>query len=89
MNNQKIPNTGYVVHTMIAAKWAVGSSQSFDEAVLKAVNLGGDADTIGAVAGQIAGAIWGLSSIRQSWLDTLYDYDNLLILATKLFEMQD
>lgn len=86
-NNKRIPNTGYVVDTMIAAKWAVGSSNSFNEAVLKAVNLGGDADTIGAVTAQISGAIWGLGSIRKSWLNDLYDYDRLLNLATKLFDM--
>ncbi len=39
--------------------WAVGTSASFAEAVLKAVNLGDDADSVGAVTGQIAGAIWG------------------------------
>jgi ADP-ribosyl-[dinitrogen reductase] hydrolase len=56
MRNQ-IRSTGYVVDTIEAALWSVGTSSSFEEAVLKAVNLGDDADSVGAVAGQIAGAV--------------------------------
>ena len=67
----EIKSSGYAVHTLEAALWAVGGSQSFAEAVLKAVNLGDDADTVGAVAGQIAGAIWGYSEIPQSWTKRL------------------
>jgi ADP-ribosyl-[dinitrogen reductase] hydrolase len=80
-----VPNTGYVVDTMIAAKWAVGATDNFDDAVLSAVNLGGDSDTIGAVAGQIAGAIYGVSSIRPSWITTLYDTNRLQNLAEMLY----
>jgi ADP-ribosyl-[dinitrogen reductase] hydrolase len=81
-----VPNTGYVVDTMISAKWAVGSTASFDDAVLAAANLGGDADTIAAVTGQIAGAIYGLSGIRTEWLETLHDYQRLLELAMRLHD---
>jgi len=52
----EIKSSGYVVDTLEAALWAVGGSKNFEEAVLKAVNLGDDADTVGAVTGQIAGA---------------------------------
>ena len=58
-----IKSTGYVVETLQAAIWAVENSPSFNTAILKAVNLGDDADTIGAVTGQIAGAIHGYSQI--------------------------
>jgi hypothetical protein len=54
-----IRSSGYVVNTLEGALWAVGESRSFGEAVLKAVNLGDDADTGREVAGQVAGAIWG------------------------------
>lgn len=82
----RIPNSGYVVDTMLAARWAVGSTTSFDDAVLAAANLGGDADTIAAVTGQIAGAIYGLSGIRTEWLETLHDRQRLLELAMRLHD---
>lgn len=82
----RVPNTGFVVHTMQAAKWAVGSTGTFEGAVLAAANLGGDADTIAAVAGQIAGAIYGLSGIRQDWVQRLHQSEELLGIATKLYE---
>ena len=58
-----IKSTGYVIDTLQSALWAVENSSSFEETVLKAVNLGDDADTVGAVAGQIAGAMYGYSAI--------------------------
>ena len=60
-----IKASGYVVDTLQSAIWAVENSSSFEMAVLKAVNLGDDADTVGAVTGQIAGAIYGYSSIPE------------------------
>ncbi|MCX8227102.1 MAG: ADP-ribosylglycohydrolase family protein, partial [Sulfitobacter sp.] len=57
---------GYVVDTLHVALWSVQNTRTFEEAVLKAVNLGDDADTTGAVTGQIAGACYGYSSIPRS-----------------------
>ena len=67
----EISSTGYVVHTLEAALWAVDQSACFEEAVLLAANLGDDADTVAAVAGQLAGAIWGRSDIPARWLECL------------------
>jgi ADP-ribosyl-[dinitrogen reductase] hydrolase len=80
-----LPNSGRALDTMIAAKWAVGSTTNFDDAVLAAVNLGGDADTIAAVAGQIAGAIYGLHAIRSDWVTRLHQSDMLIGLAKDLY----
>ncbi len=63
----EIRSTGYVVDTLEAALWSVSRSETFEEAVLMAVNLGDDADTVGAVTGQIAGAVWGLGAIPDRW----------------------
>lgn len=63
----EIRGSGWVVESLEAALWAFASSSSFAEAVLKAVNLGDDADTTGAVCGQLAGAYWGESGIPASW----------------------
>ena len=66
-----IRGSGWVVESLEAALWAFDSSASFEEAVLKAVNLGHDADTTGAVCGQLAGAYWGEMGIPERWREGL------------------
>jgi ADP-ribosyl-[dinitrogen reductase] hydrolase len=58
-----IRGSGWVVQSLEAALWAFHDAADFEEAVLKAVNLGDDADTTGAVCGQFAGAYWGETGI--------------------------
>lgn len=67
----EIQGSGHVVASLEAALWAFDTSKTFEEAVLKAVNLGDDADTTGAVCGQLAGACWGESGIPESLLTGL------------------
>ncbi len=67
----EIRGGGYVVHSLEAALWAFHDAKDFREAVLRAVNLGDDADTTGAVCGQLAGAHWGERGIPPSWLQDL------------------
>lgn len=63
-----IPNpTGYVVDSFAAALHCLYTTDTFEEAVVKAVNLGGDADTIGAITGGLAGALYGYSAIPERW----------------------
>lgn len=64
--------SGYVVKTLEAALWAFYHTDDFESGALKAVNLGNDADTVGAVYGQIAGAYYGMSGIPKDWLKRLY-----------------
>lgn len=66
-----IKGSGYVVKSLEAALWAFHDAQDFREAVLRAVNLGDDADTTGAICGQFAGAYWGEAGVPQEWLDGL------------------
>jgi len=66
-----IRSSGYVIHTLEAALWAVDQTDGFEAAVVLAVNLGDDADTVGAVTGQLAGALYGASGIPQRWLEPL------------------
>jgi ADP-ribosylglycohydrolase len=61
-----IEGAGWVVKSLEAALWAFHDAATFEEAVLQAVNLGDDADTTGAVCGQLAGAFWGESNIPRS-----------------------
>ena len=67
----EIRGSGYVVKSLEAALWAFYDADDFSEAVLRAVNLGDDADTTGAVCGQLAGAYWGESGIPLRWRENL------------------
>ena len=66
-----IRGSGYVAESLEAALWAFHDAPDFREAVLRAVNLGDDADTTGAVCGQLAGACWGESGIPLEWREGL------------------
>lgn len=65
--SDQIRGSGYVVECLEAAVWCFDSTDSFEEAVLRAANLGDDADTTAAVCGQIAGAYYGASAIPAHW----------------------
>jgi ADP-ribosyl-[dinitrogen reductase] hydrolase len=67
----EIKGSGYAAKSLEAALWAFHDAQNFHQAVLKAVNLGDDADTTGAVCGQFAGACWGESGIPVEWREGL------------------
>jgi ADP-ribosyl-[dinitrogen reductase] hydrolase len=80
-------NSGWALSTVLTALHCVQTTASFEEAVVKAVNGGDDADTVGAVTGEIAGALYGLSAIPDRWLKVLQDREKFIELATKLFEI--
>lgn len=67
----EISSSGYVVHTLEAALWCLLTTNSYKECVLKAVNLGEDTDTVAAVAGGLAGAMYGYDAIPEEWRNTL------------------
>ena len=72
-------NNGSVWGCLADAVWAVRNSESFEEAVVNAINLGDDADTVGCVAGALAGAIYGIQAIPSRWttyLDGVVDTPN-------------
>lgn len=71
ISEQNIVGSGWVVKSLEAALWAFYHSSSFEECVLKAVNLGNDSDTTGAIAGQLAGALYGFNGIPQHLIDGL------------------
>lgn len=82
-----IRGSGYVVHTLEAALWAFYNSDSFQEGCLKVVNLGEDADTSGAIYGQLAGAYYGEMDIPLSWREKLAWSDRIQGYARKIFEL--
>ena len=78
----EIRSSGYAPDTLEAALWAVGTTASFEEALILAVNLADDADTVGAVTGQLAGALYGAFAIPERWL-------HLLAWRSEIFEAAD
>lgn len=76
-----IRSSGYVVDTLQAALWCLITTDSYSQCVLKAVNLGDDTDTVGAVAGGLAGILYGAESIPEDWLDVLAKKEEILRLC--------
>lgn len=83
----EIVGTGYAVRSLEAALWALYHSQTYQEGCLLAVNLGDDADTTGAVYGQLAGAIYGESGLPANWVNRLTGYDLITGLAESLLRL--
>ena len=77
LKEKEINSSGYVVDSLEAALWSVLTSNSFEESVLKAVNLGEDTDTIGALTGCLAGLIYGEYKIPEKWINALQGKDYL------------
>lgn len=83
-SGKQIRGTGYVVASLEAALWAFHHSESFEGGALLAVNLGEDADTTGAVYGQVAGAFYGESGIPERWLAKIVLREEITALADRL-----
>jgi len=86
LSEDKINSGGYVIHTLEAALWCIFNTGSYKEAVLKAVNLGGDTDTTACVTGGLAGIIYGAHSIPEEWLQQLAKKDDIESLIERFSE---
>lgn len=73
------------MHTLEAALWCVAQHEDFQSAILAAANLADDADSVAAVTGQLAGAVWGASAIPPRWLARLAWHDRIQSLADDLY----
>lgn len=83
---EKIYSSGYVIHTLEASIWCILSTNDYTTAVLKAVNLGSDADTTGAVTGGLSGILYGVDLIPEKWRKSLARYADILDLIQRLSE---
>lgn len=86
LERQDIRSGGYVVHTLEAAIWCLLTTESYRECVLKAVNLGDDTDTTAAVAGGLAGALYGYDAIPEEWRNALIRREYIEGLCDKAFK---
>ena len=85
MRDRPINNSGYVADTYASAWYSAISTSSFDDAVVDAINRGGDADTVGAVTGMICGRMYGFDSIKKSSL-IIEKYDALIQYGLALYK---
>jgi ADP-ribosyl-[dinitrogen reductase] hydrolase len=83
----EVRGTGYVVDALEAALWAFWTTDGFEAGALAAVNLGNDADTTGAIYGQLAGAYYGLAGIPERWRSTIALQDRILGLSDALLSL--
>ena len=81
----EIPTSGYVLHTLEGALWSFLTTETLEDALIEIVNLGGDADTAGAVCGALAGAFYGDDAIPARWLEVLQNREHLVSLADAFF----
>ncbi|TDX91498.1 ADP-ribosylglycohydrolase [Chryseobacterium daecheongense] len=80
----EIQSGGYVLNSLEASLWCFLNSKSYSEAVLKAVNLGEDTDTTGAITGGIAGIYYGFEDIPEEWISDLVRKNDIESLCIKL-----
>ena len=74
---EDIYSSGYIIHTLEASLWAFLTTDNFKDAVLKAVNLGDDSDTVGCVTGGMAGLFYGFEQIPSEWVEVLAKRENI------------
>ena len=82
----EISGIGYVVPSLEAALWCFYHSDNFKDAILRATNLGDDADTTAAICGQVAGAFYGEAGIPENWRNKLVMHDEIRLLADYLYK---
>ncbi|MCO6174653.1 ADP-ribosylglycohydrolase family protein [Flavobacterium sp. NRK F10] len=86
LKENEIRSGGYVLDSLEAGLWCVLNSDNYEETVLKAVNLGEDTDTTGAIAGGLAGLIYGYKIIPEKWISQLVRKDDITKLCDRLSE---
>jgi len=87
VERRDVMSGGYVKETYECAWWALTHSDNFEDAVVLAVNRGHDADTVGAVTGQLAGVKYGYSAIPDRWLSVLKMHDDIVGAADELYDL--
>jgi ADP-ribosyl-[dinitrogen reductase] hydrolase len=86
-SSSDIRGSGYVLKTLEAALWAFYCSNTFEEGCLMAANLGDDADTTGAIYGQLAGAFYGEKGIPTRWLSMLAHKEKIIEMADDIYRL--
>ena len=79
----EIKSSGFIVHTLESVFWVILNTNNYKDAIIKAINLGEDTDTIGAITGSIAGLIYGFENIPIEWINQLQKLDYIKLIIDK------
>lgn len=85
LDENEISSKGFVIDSLEAAIWCLLKSHTYSETVLRAVNLGGDTDTISAIAGGLAGIYYGISTFPEQWLAELRKSELIEVICNSLY----
>lgn len=83
VDEDNIKSSGYIIDTLEASIWSILTTNNYNDAVLKAVNLGHDTDTTGAVTGGLAALMYGIDTIPTEWINVLARKDDIINLSSK------
>ena len=86
-NINEVSSNGYIISTLEAVIWTLINSKSFNETIIKAINLGEDTDTVGACVGGLAGIYYGIENIKQKWKDNILRYDYIINMCKEFVEI--
>jgi ADP-ribosyl-[dinitrogen reductase] hydrolase len=86
VKEDKIHSGGYVLQTLEASLWCLLNTDNYADAVLKAVNLGGDTDTTACITGGLAGLLYGYDEILQVWINEIVRKDDIEDLCNRLYK---
>ena len=87
LTEENIVSGGYVIHTLEASLWCLLTTETYKDAVLKAINLGADTDTTGAVTGGLAGLLYGFDNIPSNWVNGIPRKNDIENLAERLADI--
>ena len=83
-NDDEIKSNGYVADSLEAAVWSLITTDTLENALLKAVNLGDDSDTVGAIAGGLAGLYYGYDSVPDEWREQIIKGEEIIELCERM-----
>lgn len=79
----EIKSTGFVIDTLEATLWSLLNTNSYNQSIITAINLGDDTDTVGACVGGLAGIYYGIEGINKTWQNELLKYDYIVNLCNE------
>jgi ADP-ribosylglycohydrolase len=85
LDENRVSSSGYVIDSLEVAFWSFLTTSDYKQAVLKAINLGGDTDTNGAITGGLAGLYYGYDSIPKEWIKKLARLNDIVKLTDRFY----
>lgn len=86
-DREDVTNRGFCIDTLDSALWAFHKTETFEDALVQAINNGNDSDSVGAVCGQIAGAYYGYDAIPRRWVEAVKDWEEIDAMFEKFLDL--